>query len=132
MICPYCRDRLDLDPPGAPPPEEGEEPRRRLMVCTDCDTRVHTACAQLHGACVTHGCGGTRFAFTTQAPEPRRVVAPRVERTHDARPPAPRRRRRTRPEPPPRPEPQPGWVPAEDLPLFALALCGIAGVLLLG
>ena len=121
MICPYCRDRLDLDPPGAPPPEEGEAPRRRLMVCTECDTRVHTACAQLHGACVTHGCGGTRFAFTTQAPRPRRVVA---------RPPAPRRRP-TPPLPPPRAEPQPGWVPAEDLPLFALALCGIAGVLLL-
>ncbi|MGE0707996.1 MAG: hypothetical protein AB7N76_14870 [Planctomycetota bacterium] len=125
MICPYCRADLDDEPPLG---DLADEPTRRLMCCTSCETRVHASCAQHHGRCVTFGCGHTDFRFVT-GPAPERRVRPRV--------PAPARvgSRRARresvvAEAPALAAPLPGWVPQEDIPLFLIALVGLARLLI--
>jgi hypothetical protein len=126
ICCPYCRESLAHDPPGSEPPEE---PRRRLMACTVCRTRVHAPCAQAHGGCVTYGCDNTHFSFVTTRSDPERRSGPRAPRRTPRRVRDERRRERAAAAPP---EPEPGWVPGEDLPLFALAALGLAGILLFG
>ncbi|MBL4846601.1 MAG: hypothetical protein JKY65_13835 [Planctomycetes bacterium] len=116
--CPYCHEALRNVGSG---PTVGEEAAaERPVACTDCQTPLHARCAQLHGRCVTLGCGGRSFAFVDSLPRPR-IRSARVRARRHARP-------TIAVEPPECPH---DWW-RRDAPLLLLGLAGLVAMACIG